>query len=57
MDTSELTDRERQVRQDVRNFLINATLAELRLELEISNERGNAFRARCVQELIDEFQD
>lgn len=54
MDTSKLTSAQRQLRQNVRNFLLVATLEELRGELAISKERGDTFRAQCVEELIDE---
>ena len=54
MDTSKLTERERTIRQSIRAFLLTATLAELKRELELSLELGHAFRAACVQELIEE---
>ena len=44
----------RQLRQNVRNFLLTATLEEMRKELQISRESGDAIRARFVQEMIDE---
>lgn len=49
-----LTPAERQTRMNVRNFLLIATLAELVRELEISMERNDLFRARCIRELIEE---
>ena len=51
-----LTDCERTIRQNVRNFLMVATVDELRRELRISEERGDALRARFVRELIDESE-
>lgn len=42
------------LRQNVRNFLMLATIDELERELKISTERSDMLRARYVQELIDE---
>jgi hypothetical protein len=49
-----LSHADRQLRMNVRNFLLVATRDELWKELEISNERGDLKRARFVQELLDE---
>lgn len=54
MDTSKLTERERTIRQNIRAFLLTATLAELRREKAISLEQGDSFRAVCIQELVEE---
>lgn len=54
MDKTTLTTAQRQIRMNIRNFLLIATPAELQKELEISNNSGDTFRAQCVQELIDE---
>ncbi len=52
---SSLTDDDkRRIRANIRNFLLVATDAELRRELTLSIDRGDAFRAACVRELIDE---
>jgi hypothetical protein len=45
-----------QLRMNIRNFLLIATLAELEKEYAISLERGDGFRARCVRELITEYK-
>lgn len=44
------------LRQNVRNFLLVATLDELKRELEISISRKDTERAKYVQELIDEYE-
>jgi len=49
-----LSPADRQLRQNVRNFLMTATLDELKKELAISKQRGDAKRAQFVQELINE---
>ena len=46
--------RDRQFRRNVRNFLLVATDAELRVELKLSLERREYLRATFVQELLDE---
>lgn len=53
----ELTPTERNVRANVRNFLLTASLEELRRELALSFERNDSMRARFVQELITEETD
>lgn len=50
----ELNSFERQVRMNVRNFLLIATPEELQKELALSLERNDKLRAEFVQELIDE---
>jgi hypothetical protein len=57
MDTSTLSSGQHQLRMNVRNFLLTATLNELKRELELSNERKDTFRAACVQELIDSWNE
>lgn len=54
MDTTNLTPGERQQRMNVRNFLLAATLDELRDEMVNSLDMGDTFRAKCVLELIVE---
>lgn len=44
------------VRQAVRNFLLVATLPEMRRELEISVEQGDTVRAGYVEECIREAE-
>ncbi len=45
---------ERQLRMNVRNFLLVATPEEMAGELKLSQDRGDKLRERFVQELIDE---
>lgn len=47
----ELTPAQRQIRMNVRNFLLVATVQELEIELRISNTNDN-FRAVCVKQLL-----
>lgn len=56
MNTATLTDAERRVRNNVRNYLLLATPAELRREWKISEDRGDVLRAQFIQELIEEDQ-
>lgn len=49
-----LTPTERNVRANVRNFLLTASLEEMKRELALSFERNDSMRARFVQELITE---
>jgi len=49
-----LSPADRQLRMNVRNFLMTATLDELKKELAISKQRGDAKRAQFIQEMIDE---
>jgi hypothetical protein len=44
----------RQLRQNIRNFLLTASLAELIIERNISLENGDTYRAECIEELIRE---
>lgn len=44
------------LRQNVRNFLLPLTIAEVRKELEISVERGDARRAGYIEEFLDELE-
>ncbi len=57
MNTEFLTLAQRQVRMNIRNFLLIATLDELKREKELSLERNDPFHAECVQELIDEMNN
>ena len=45
---------DRQFRMNVRNFLLVATDAELRVELKMSLEQREYLRATFIQELLDE---
>jgi hypothetical protein len=54
MDLAKLGEFQRTVRSNVRAFLLVASRAELEREQQISRERGDQFRAACVQELLDE---
>ncbi len=45
----------RQLRSNIRAFLLTATKEELEKELAISIERGEEFRAQCVRELLAEM--
>jgi hypothetical protein len=49
-----LTDRERQIRANIRNFLLVATPDELTEELCYSVKRNDTFRASCIQEMMTE---
>lgn len=51
---TQLTPQQRRIRSAVRAFLMLATPEELQKELEISRQRGDHFRAECVEELIRE---
>ncbi len=50
----ELTPAQRQIRMNVRNFLLVATIEELETELRISNNTNDNFRAVCVRQLLDQ---
>lgn len=54
MEINKLDRFHRQLRQNVRSFLLVATMDELKKEEQISLDRGDLFRAECVQELIAE---
>jgi hypothetical protein len=43
------------LRQNVRNFLVPLTIAEVERELELSVERGDEARAGYVSEFLDEL--
>ena len=49
-----LTPMLRDLRMNVRNFLLTATLEQLNVELEYSHEIKDTWRARFVEELIEE---
>jgi hypothetical protein len=44
----------REIRSSIRAFLLTATIAEMRREVEISLGRKDTFRAECINELINE---
>lgn len=50
----ELTPAQRQIRMNVRNFLLVATIQELETELRISKESKDNLRAVCVRQLLDQ---
>lgn len=54
MDVTAIPAWQRQLRSNIRAFLLVATADELRRELEISVERNDEFRAACIRELIAE---
>ena len=45
------------LRQNVRNFLLPLTIAEVERELEISLEMGNTVRAGYVEEFLGELYE
>jgi hypothetical protein len=49
-----LTTVERQIRQNIRNFLLLAGPNELADELAYSLKRNDTFRAECIREIIRE---
>ena len=51
----ELTPQQQKIRMAVRNFLLTATKPQVEKELKLSQERGDKFRAECVQEWLDEM--
>ena len=51
-----MTHHERQIRQNIRAFLLTATLDELYAELQLSLDMNDAFRADCICELIIESE-
>lgn len=54
IDYRTLTPAQRQNRQNVRNYLLVATIPEIEKEIEISKERKDEDRARFCQEVLDE---
>ena len=46
----------RQLRQNIRNFLLPLTIAEVERELELSQERGDTLRACYVAEWLAELR-
>jgi hypothetical protein len=48
-----MTDDQKRYRMNIRNFLIVATLAELQVERGLALERGDGFKAACIDELIE----
>lgn len=53
IDTSTLTPAERQLRQNIRNFLLTATRKELE-EILAANHYPDEFSQRCIRELLAE---
>ncbi len=51
-----LTPEQRQLRSNIRGFLMVATIEQLEKELEISIERKDTFRATVIREMIEEEQ-
>jgi hypothetical protein len=49
-----MTDYEKQLRQNIRNYLYPMTPTEMEKELEISHERRDALRIRFIEEYIAE---
>lgn len=54
LDRETMTQQQRQMRMNIRNFLLVATPEELQGELQLSIERNDSFRADCIRELIEE---
>ena len=54
LDKEGMITRDRQFRMNVRNFLLVATDAELRVELKMSLDHREYLRATFIQELLDE---
>lgn len=54
MDKSNLTIQQRNLRSTIRAFILTASRDEMVKELEISQQRGDKFRADVIQEAIDE---
>ncbi len=52
---TKLTAQQRQLRSNIRAFLITATQKELEKELQLSVDRKDYFRAEVIQELISEY--
>ena len=50
----ELTPAQRQIRMNIRNFLLVATIEELATELRISKNQNDNLRAVCVRQLLDQ---
>jgi len=57
MDVKKLTPQQQKIRMAVRNFLLTATKPQVEKELKLSQERGDTFRASCVQEWLDEMEE
>lgn len=49
-----MTDYERQLRQNIRNYLYPMTIEQMEVELEISHERRDVLRIRFIEEYIAE---
>lgn len=54
MNINQLTDAQREVRQNVRNHLLNSEDVDLYKEKRIYLEKGDQFRADCVEEVLEE---
>jgi len=54
MDKAKLTNPQFNLRMNIRNFCLPMDLAELKTERRLSLERGDKFRAACIDECIAE---
>lgn len=52
-----MTIAQKQIRQNIRNFLLTATAEQLQAEYQISVDSGDNFRAMCVNEIILENEE
>jgi hypothetical protein len=57
MRSGKMMSDQKQIRQNIRNFLISATPSELQKERDISLQLNDKFRADCLQEMIDHWYD
>ena len=54
MNINQLTDDQREIRQNVRNRLLNSEDVDLYKEKRIYLGQGDKFRADCVEEILEE---
>lgn len=54
MDTNTLTVSQRQIRRNIRNFLLGVPMHLLQVELRSRQQSADPFAADCVQEIIAE---
>jgi hypothetical protein len=52
-----MTPEQRKIRMNIRKSLLDATLFDLRKERDLAKQNGDQFRAECIQELIDSFDE
>ena len=57
MDVTKLTPWQRQHRQNIRNFLLNATIPEMEREKEIHLGYGDSFGGLVIDEFIAEVKE